>query len=907
MSKKVNNPQVEESEEDKELQEELKMLVDRITGTDQKLIKPALNMLRTLIKTSTTSMTSVPKPLKYLGPYYNIIKANFKNIEDADTKKLYADIISVLAMSPTGGDDAKQQHDCLRYRLLGHMKNVGSWGHEYVRQLETEIVEQWSICSDSGPKLMPLVQDIVSFDCNNHAEIQACDVLMEIDRLEILPKYIDNGTYQRICLYLMSCAKYVDDVEATKILKIVADQYKRFEEYPRALVVALQLRDKEMVDGLFADCKDPIILKQMAFIAARQLHPVNYRNSVVDQEEIGNILSNNYLNSHFVALARELDILEPKTPEDVYKTWLEPQPVRPSILGENLDSARQNLASSFVNGFVNAGFGSDKLLTTDTGNKWIYRNKDHAMLSTTAALGLIHLWDVDGGLTPIDKYLYSADENIKAGALLAIGMVNCRVSNECDPALALLADHVNDESQSLRIGAIYGLGMAYAGSAREDVLNILVPVVESAIGTEILAISSLAAGLVAVGTCNAAVTNAVLSKLVDIRESETLKSPLMRLTVLGMALCYMGRKDCIETPNAALEVFTEPFKSTSQLLLQMCAYAGTGDVLVIQELLRVVSERIALPDDKDGLTKSPSGSSGAIPTVGVTDITQQQQQLYNHPLQQPPRKKAKIREWDMSIPQAVAALAVAAVAVGEETGTEMCQRVLGHVGRYGDHGVHKAVPLAIALTSVSNPQLTVNDVLTKYSHDSDDEVAANAIFSLGIVGAGTNNARLSAGLRQLAVYHSRNPTPLFMVRFAQGLTHMGKGTLTISPLHHDRQLIDPCAMAGLLITLTALLDSRALINGKNHFLLYVLAVSMQPRWLLTLDEELQSTSVPVRVGQAVDVVGKAGTPKTISGIHTHTTPVLLAAGERAEIATDLYEQMSPTLDGVCILRKKKLE
>lgn len=30
-----------------------------------------------------------------------------------------------------------------------------------------------------------------------------------------------------------------------------------------------------------------------------------------------------------------------------------------------------NLASSFVNGFVNAAFGQDKLLTDD-GNKWLY-------------------------------------------------------------------------------------------------------------------------------------------------------------------------------------------------------------------------------------------------------------------------------------------------------------------------------------------------------------------------------------------------------------------------------------------------------------------------------------------------------------------------------------------------------
>jgi len=44
----------------------------------------------------------------------------------------------------------------------------------------------------------------------------------------------------------------------------------------------------------------------------------------------------------------------------------------------NVDSARQNLAASFVNGFVNCGFGQDKLLTED-GNKWLYKNKDEGM------------------------------------------------------------------------------------------------------------------------------------------------------------------------------------------------------------------------------------------------------------------------------------------------------------------------------------------------------------------------------------------------------------------------------------------------------------------------------------------------------------------------------------------------
>lgn len=56
--------------------------------------------------------------------------------------------------------------------------------------------------------------------------------------------------------------------------------------------------------------------------------------------------------------------------------------------------------------------------------------------------------------------------------------------------------------------------------------------------------------------------------------------------------------------------------------------------------------------------------------------------------------------------------------------------------------------------------------------------------------------------------------------------------------------------------------------------------------LITLNENLKPLLVHVRVGLAVDVVGQAGRPKTITGFQTHTTPVILATGDRAELATE---------------------
>jgi len=86
---------------------------------------------------------------------------------------------------------------------------------------------------------------------------------------------------------------------------------------------------------------------------------------------------------------------------------------------------------------------------------------------------------------------------------------------------------------------------------------------------------------------------------------------------------------------------------------------------------------------------------------------------------------------------------------------------------YGEPQIRKAVPLALGLISASRPQLPILDTLSKYSHDSDLDVAINAIFAMGLVGAGTNNARLAQMLRQLAVYYAREPDCYMIVRIAQ--------------------------------------------------------------------------------------------------------------------------------------------
>ena len=111
------------------------------------------------------------------------------------------------------------------------------------------------------------------------------------------------------------------------------------------------------------------------------------------------------------------------------------------------------------------------------------------------------------------------------------------------------------------------------------------------------------------------------------------------------------------------------------------------------------------------------------------------------------------------------------------------------------------------------------------------------------------------------------------------------------------------SMAGLLVVFHAGFDLTNTILSKRHFLLFSLVCSMRLRVLVFLDEEGEFVPVSVRVGQAVDVVGQAGKPKSITGFQTHKTPVLLGAGERAELSTDEYIPLTSVLEGFVIVRK----
>ena len=760
----------------------------------------------------------------------------------------------------THGDEEKLE--TLKYRLLAPTGDLGSWGHEYIRHLALEIGQDYQrrMTDDvEADELIDLSRSLVPYFLKHNAEADAVDLLSELERIPEIMDYLDENTFQRVCLYMVSMVNLLTYPEDQQFLKAAHDIYKKYKKLSQAMMLAIRLNNIDLIREDFLSTDDVALKKQMAFMIARQQLWLGHPSEAEEEQEIADCLGNTKLSEHFKTLGKELNILEPKLLEDIYKTHLESS--RTAGLTNVESSARHNLASAFVNAFVNAGFGADKMMLIE-GDKtsWIWKTKDDGMISTTASLGMLMQWDVETGLDKIDKYQYVNEDEVKAGAILALGILNAGVRIDSDPALALLGDDDNLKSPviSKRVASIMGLGLSYAGTNKNEVLELLLPMVEdTSLDMQISAMAALSLGLVFVGSSNDRISEAIVTTLHDEDRQRQLKDKWTRFMSLGLGLLFYGQQEEVEVIVDALRAIDHPISKPAAVLTEVCAWAGTGTVLKLQELLHICNDHIEDSEDKKG---------------------------------------------DEML-QSYAVLGLALIAMGEDVGQEMVLRQFGHLMHYGEANIRKAVPLAMGLISPSNPQMKVYDTLSRYSHDNDGDVAVNAIFAMGLVGAGTNNARLAQLLRQLASYYHKGPDSLFMVRIAQGLLHMGKGTMSLNPFHSDRQVQSPVAAAGLLTVLVALIDATDFILKDAHYLLYFLVVAMQPRFLITLDEDLKPLQVNVRVGQAVDVVGQAGRPKTITGWQTQSTPVLLAYGERAELEDEQYISLASSLEGLVILKK----
>ncbi len=74
--------------------------------------------------------------------------------------------------------------------------------HTHFRRLCAEIPEQWVEETLPEDTLLDLVRKISVFCLEHSAESEVCDMLMEVDKADMLVELVSEDVHERVCLYL---------------------------------------------------------------------------------------------------------------------------------------------------------------------------------------------------------------------------------------------------------------------------------------------------------------------------------------------------------------------------------------------------------------------------------------------------------------------------------------------------------------------------------------------------------------------------------------------------------------------------------------------------------------------------------------------------------------------------------
>lgn len=830
--KDLKKKENELSEEDKALKEQMEFTVEKITNVD--IISAErlkyLNDLFEQIRTVKKSRVSLPKEIRFLKNLYPSLVQCFNNEQNDTIKRNMADFLSLTCIILADEYNA----DSLRYLKSGTgTLKLEDLGDEFIVNLAGDLAVEFDIkYADNKDadfsEILTLVEQILPLLCANGNEISAVDLLLEVEKLELIYPYFNSNNYNRIFEYLTTYLEYTaDNFEFVSVLNILYNIALNNNDPINALRVAIRLNDRKKIEEIYFSCKDAVVKKQLCFALAR--HRIFLQEET--NEEYIKIMSNSMLPEYFIVLCKDLDVLNPKMPKDIYKGMVEDK-------SDKIDSALLNLGDSFVNGFVNIGTCRETLLDAKNDKPWIQRVKDAGIMSTVASLGMVYMWNFEEFSTKISDYFDLKDGYAKAGACIALGLSSGGIWDESDPAKALLEDALGSPEESMKIGATIGLGLAYAASSREDLKDLLSKYInDDTVGLEVSVNAALALSLVFISDGDEDLINTILTSLMTFPK-EALNKPFAKFFGVALAINFLGQQDKCNTILEALDAVEHPIAKQIKLCVEVCAYIGSGNVMKVQEYM----ERATIHSDKE---------------EEIND-------------------------------QVMGLIGVALIAISEVVGSKMVIRNVHHILQYCSLEVKRAAPIMLAIIGIKDGNIQIQDLLYKLSHDEDKEMSFRALLGLGIIGAGTNNSRIGGLLRNLAQYYENEDEYLYIIKIALGILHAGKGLVGLNPYYSEDFLYSKTSFAGIFILINAMTNVMEYLIKENHYLFYYSATAFYPKMLFLLDENLNQLKTTVRVGQSIDTVAQVGQPRKITGFQTHVSPVIINNGERAEIGTEEY-------------------
>lgn len=102
------------------------------------------------------------------------------------------------------------------------------------------------------------------------------------------------------------------------------------------------------------------------------------------------------------------------------------------------------------------------------------------------------------------------------------------------------------------------------------------------------------------GTCDEDAVQSILQALMEQNDKALQESSFMRIFGLGLGLMFLGQQDLADATLAAIEIIEgTQLKEFLSLIVETCAYAGSGNVLKVQKMLHICAEH--KKEEKDAI------------------------------------------------------------------------------------------------------------------------------------------------------------------------------------------------------------------------------------------------------------------------------------------------------------------
>lgn len=250
------------SADDIKLKEGLEYLVEKIVSPTE-MATDKLRCIESLfndIRVQTGTKTALPKQLKFLKPHYKKLREYYESLPDEALTRRFADFMSVACI--TLEDNYKI--DSLRFYFKGTGSIVPeSLGDEYLLNfagdLAAEYAQRIELKADKADVYL-LVQQILPSLFKHGHDINAIDLLLEIERLDLLLNFIDSSNYNRLFIYLQSSLCYASDsIEFNSILNTLYTISMSRGDHVNSLKVALRMNDYAKMSQVLESCQDPLV------------------------------------------------------------------------------------------------------------------------------------------------------------------------------------------------------------------------------------------------------------------------------------------------------------------------------------------------------------------------------------------------------------------------------------------------------------------------------------------------------------------------------------------------------------------------------------------------------------------------------------------------------------------------